>query len=56
MDKLILKILQFLWFGVAPAVLAWSFMSYHKYSFFGIVVGSAMAIFLWLANLLGENK
>ena len=29
-----------------PFALAWSFMSYHKYSLFGVVVGCGMGLFL----------
>lgn len=56
MDKLILRLLQFICVVLVPAALAWAFMSYHKYSFFGVVAGSAMAIFLFLAMLPSKDK
>ena len=57
MDKFVYTILKFIITVLAPAVLGWSFMSYHNYSLFGVVVGSLMALFLFGMFLNGRlNK
>lgn len=46
-------VLNCLWWLV-PFALAWSFMSYHEYSLFGVVVGGGMGLFLLGAFCIGR--
>lgn len=56
MEKFIIKVLGFFCTVVVPLALAWAFMSYHKYSLFGVVWGAGMALFLLLASLIGRDN
>ena len=45
MERLLMFVLNCFCWSI-PFALAWSFMSYHKYSLFGVVVGCGMGLFL----------
>lgn len=47
-------VLNCFWWSI-PFVLAWSFMSYHEYSLFGVVVGGGMGLFLLGAFCVGRS-
>lgn len=57
MDNILIKLLYFLWYVVAPCALGWSFMDYHNYSLFGISMGLFMTFILFGVNCMGlKNK
>ena len=53
MDKILAKVLYFVWFIIAPCALGWSFMSYHNYSMFGVSIGIFLSLCVFGINCTG---